>query len=305
MPWIAGGNPITYVQFSGATLERDLELVTATAPSGFTVVLSYTPSPAPSASSPPKNQPQVWPAAIAFAAPQMTLPSSTKGSGCTSVAYADSAMTQRLPPQAANPYTGQTAVDSNGCYTASGSSAYFTVHEDDYTDAFNDSGLSCPSAVTPGGWTQPSGLQSPDGPTSSQLLTARGPTDICTVTFGDARNQSTIAYAAVLFPNPMYALVNATDTVWAYECYDKTPKGHCYNGGWEASLSGSSIEYVSTDQGQTWARLADCSVSSSCTHKPQFTDTETSCTQEKAGGPCGAGSRSSNEWSPYPPPNAP
>lgn len=47
MPWIAGGNNITYVHFESATMRQDLQLATQTAPSGFTVVVYYTPSPSP------------------------------------------------------------------------------------------------------------------------------------------------------------------------------------------------------------------------------------------------------------------
>ena len=46
-PWIAGGNQITYVRIETASDIREMQLVTQTAPSGFTVVLQYTPSPAP------------------------------------------------------------------------------------------------------------------------------------------------------------------------------------------------------------------------------------------------------------------
>jgi hypothetical protein len=66
MPWIAGGNNITYVHIEGQTLKRDLQLVTQTAPSGFTVVLNYTPSPSPVPTATP-GVPSVWPPAIVFA----------------------------------------------------------------------------------------------------------------------------------------------------------------------------------------------------------------------------------------------
>jgi hypothetical protein len=48
-PWIAGGNQITYVRIEALQSARILELSTQTAPSGFTVVLLYTPSPSPAA----------------------------------------------------------------------------------------------------------------------------------------------------------------------------------------------------------------------------------------------------------------
>jgi hypothetical protein len=71
MPWIAGGNNITYVHFEGATIKQDIELVTQTAPSGFTIVLNYTPSPSPAPTVQPT--PVVWPVAIQFAAPGTTI----------------------------------------------------------------------------------------------------------------------------------------------------------------------------------------------------------------------------------------
>ncbi|HKU69175.1 MAG TPA: hypothetical protein VJP85_15490 [Candidatus Baltobacteraceae bacterium] len=376
LPWIAGGNNITYVQFAGATMRRDLELVTQTAPSGFTVVLNYTPSPSPTPSSAPK----VWPAAIVFAAPGMTLASAPQqpvnvammlnrllGGGialaqragcgldcpkpspqptlqftptpaptfsatpqpatptqqpatpspvpatpapssgaCTAVAYADAAMTQRLPPGTVNPYTGQVVIDSNGCYGAGGNSASYTVHEDQYIGGFIDGPNSCGAHLFPGGWSQPDGTLAPNGPTSSQVFTASTATNgTCSLTFVDSSSQHVTAQAAVMFPNPLYALVNSTDTVWTYDCLDKTPQGVCINGGWQGSTTNSSIEYASTNQGTTWTQMATCSSSTNCPDAPQFTDTETSCTQDKAGGPCGSANYKSNRWSPYAPPNAP
>jgi len=48
-PWIAGGNQITYVRFETHQTARVLQLSTQTAPSGFIIVLRYTPSPSPTA----------------------------------------------------------------------------------------------------------------------------------------------------------------------------------------------------------------------------------------------------------------
>jgi prepilin-type N-terminal cleavage/methylation domain-containing protein len=44
-PWIAGGNQITYVRVRSAQTTREFQLSTQTAPSGFTIVLRYTPAP--------------------------------------------------------------------------------------------------------------------------------------------------------------------------------------------------------------------------------------------------------------------
>lgn len=46
-PWIAGGNQITMVEIENAYAVRSLQLATQTAPSGFTVVIQYSPSPSP------------------------------------------------------------------------------------------------------------------------------------------------------------------------------------------------------------------------------------------------------------------
>lgn len=48
--WIAGGNQLTYVRARWAGTADALVLATQTAPTGFTVVVRYTPSPAPGAS---------------------------------------------------------------------------------------------------------------------------------------------------------------------------------------------------------------------------------------------------------------
>ncbi|HEX5273885.1 MAG TPA: type II secretion system protein [Candidatus Rubrimentiphilum sp.] len=52
-PWLAGGNQITYVRLTSAHVARELQLSTQTAPSGFTIVLRYTPAPS---ASPPQGR---------------------------------------------------------------------------------------------------------------------------------------------------------------------------------------------------------------------------------------------------------
>lgn len=46
-PWIAGGNQITSVHVQNSYSVQTLQLATQTAPSGYTVVIQYTPSPSP------------------------------------------------------------------------------------------------------------------------------------------------------------------------------------------------------------------------------------------------------------------
>lgn len=218
-------------------------------------------------------------------------------------------MTQPLPRSTTNPYTGAAAVDSNGCYVGGGNTAAFTVHEDNYTGTFKYVGGTCGSAVTAGGWVQPSGAQLPNGPTSSEFFTAVSPTkDACTVNFSDARAQPAYAYAEAIvsYPDPMYAQVNLVYSGWTYDCADET-NGHCWNGGWVGTGGGTTYtEYVSNDQGASWSVVANCTSSTACPYPAQFVDSETSCTQDKAGGPCGPGTGyDRNSWSPYAPPSAP
>lgn len=66
-------------------------------------------------------------------------------------------MTQPLPPGTTNPYTGAVVVDSNGCYQAGSSNAYFTVNEQNYSGQFFDGANSCAPAITGGSWTPTSG----------------------------------------------------------------------------------------------------------------------------------------------------
>ena len=79
-PWIQGGNNITYVHITSATLRRDLQLVTNTAPTGFTVVLNYTPSPSP---TPPGFK--TWPANLQLATSGEHIGTSSRGQPCFAV----------------------------------------------------------------------------------------------------------------------------------------------------------------------------------------------------------------------------
>lgn len=255
-----------------------------------------TPTPQPATPTPVPATPTPTPVSVT--------PAPSSGS-CTAVAYADTAMTQRLPAGTKNPYTGAVVVDSNGCYIASGNSAAFTVHEDNYNGVFNDGSGTCGTEVRAGSWS-PTSAQ---GPTASQTFTASSPTSAqCTVTFVDSRNAPATAVAAVMFPNPMYTQVNTQDSEWSYQCIDYWPSGGCRQGGWVGQgVTYTSTEYSSTNQGTSWNVVANCSSSSTCPYPAQFVDNESICNQDKAGaGPCGAvGHTDVHKWSPYAPPNAP
>ncbi len=139
MPWIAGGNDITYVHVEGPTLKRDLELATRSAPSGFTVVLNYTPSPAPSSTP---GALSVWPPAVRYPVSGTMLASSSavptlaervnalfgggiaRAAGCgTAIAYADATFARALA-NATDPYDATVTTDGSGCMSSSVISLY-------------------------------------------------------------------------------------------------------------------------------------------------------------------------------------
>jgi prepilin-type N-terminal cleavage/methylation domain-containing protein len=153
-PDIAGGNQITYVRIEGPTLIREVELATDTAPSGFTVVLQYTPSPAdtPEVSPSPDTTPValptpqataqagamptpapapllVWPAAVRYAisgtqlasanvAPRIGMARLFNGIFGGSVAYAAAASCKAMA------YPSVTAMTNNQPYAAGTTDPY-------------------------------------------------------------------------------------------------------------------------------------------------------------------------------------
>ncbi|HLI95970.1 MAG TPA: prepilin-type N-terminal cleavage/methylation domain-containing protein, partial [Candidatus Baltobacteraceae bacterium] len=107
MPWIQGGNNVTYVHIETPIVKQDLQLVTQTAPSGFTVVLWYTPSPKPSATALPAFK--TWPA-------DLVLGASGAPVNLTSGALADASPKMWVAREINALFGGGTALAASPCY---------------------------------------------------------------------------------------------------------------------------------------------------------------------------------------------
>ena len=172
MPWIAGGNNITSVQFAGATMRRDLQLVTQTAPSGFTVVLNYTPSP-----SPTPGALQAWPAYVelpiggqalqtAYVQPRRdfaSLLNRVLGGGVAQAALSPCGVNQgrafsdlfgtvlanATPPPGAMPAGVTASTNSSGCITINdGNASNVELYEPGSKNSKFEKNTSCGAAVS-------------------------------------------------------------------------------------------------------------------------------------------------------------
>ncbi|HET7813525.1 MAG TPA: hypothetical protein VFL13_04060, partial [Candidatus Baltobacteraceae bacterium] len=191
-PWIAGGNQITDVRVTSTTQTLEFHLSTQSAPSGYTVVLNYTPAPSPSASP----GIMVWPPAIRFAAQGSGTLASTShtqptvaetlnallgggiaraASACTAEAFntdASGNLTTQLPAGSSDPWGAGYSVDIDGCYNQSA----YVVHEPQSNDTFMDSSLASSCVATylfPGGWTPTTA----SAPTAAQRFSAGNAND--------------------------------------------------------------------------------------------------------------------------------
>lgn len=175
---VAGGNQITFVRIAGKTLERELQLSTQTAPSGFIVELQYTPAPTPT----PQIALRAWPQFVELPMNGQALQTAwipaphnlayylnrLLGGGIANAAltscgtnqgraFTDSTFTTVLanatPPAGMLPATVSAWTDRSGCITF-GSSTFSNgipnvgISESDYTGAFSEPGNSCGLAVS-------------------------------------------------------------------------------------------------------------------------------------------------------------
>lgn len=218
---VAGGNQITYVRIDGPTLARELQLSTQTAPSGFTVVLQYTPAP----TATPKPALKAWPAFVELPIQGQALQTAALppphdiafylnrlfGGGIANAALAPCETNQARafsdgPPNWAVPLANASApagalpagvtgtTDANGCITFS-SSAFTSgmpnvaLYEPGYTGTVKQYGSSCGPGVSIVA-TYPGSQQGPD----VQLDSVGGsPIDPCGITWQDAQTTSTTA----------------------------------------------------------------------------------------------------------------
>ncbi len=209
MPWIAGGNNITWLRVETAANVREMQLATQTAPTGFTIVLSYTPSPAPSPT--PAAVLSVWPAAVRYAvsgtnvadagAPRVTVAALLNGllgggianaaSTCPAQAFPSaSAMANNQPYSQGtrDPFGAGITLGQNGCY-----GGQIVLNEPGYAGAFLDKQLSTDACTNTqiyvGGW-----VPTTYGPTAYQSFSGGNQTaNTCTIGFTDSASQAHIA----------------------------------------------------------------------------------------------------------------
>jgi len=223
-PKIAGGNQITYLRIEGPSLVREMQLATQSAPSGFTVVLNYTPAPTPTVRAALSSWPQYVELPMSGQSLQTSwLPSShdiayylnrllggtvaiaalspcavNQGRAFTdntfTAALANSSAPTGSLPSGVNGYT-----DASGCITLQSSS--FTsgmpnvaLYEPGYPGAITQVGSSC-GAVVQIAASYPASTQGP----RSQIVSKGGSSLIqnCTLTWQDqqsAPTQTTTTY---------------------------------------------------------------------------------------------------------------
>jgi type II secretory pathway pseudopilin PulG len=217
MPWIAGGNNITYVSLAAGGYQRSLQLVTQTAPSGFTIVLNYTPTPSPSG-SPGLT---VWPAAIRFPVSgaaiayvnhspptfAQRLNALLGGSvalaagGCgTNVAQAFATsqdMANDVPlANATDPYDASVTTDGNGCMSTS----VISLNEPGSTSQFIDYSGELNACLT-SNVNETTWIPSSYGPTASQNVSGSTTgTTGCSLGFMGNNSLTAIAIAQVVEP---------------------------------------------------------------------------------------------------------
>lgn len=205
-PWIEGGNAITYVRVATAHESREDHLSTESAPSGFTIVLDYTPAPLPSPSL------AIWPAYVAYTVSGQSFASTgqplnmamalnallgggiAQAAGCSALAFNDPGHTiPATPPPGWN--TGE-SVAGDGCYDGK-----IWLSDPGYSGRLYDdpNQTSCTSAnVVPAAWNSIGGGGFPDGPLNAQQFSGNTtPTNSCTLGFVDAKATPDSASATV------------------------------------------------------------------------------------------------------------
>ena len=268
-PWIAGGNQITYVRIETASQLREMQLSTQTAPSGFTIVLSYTPAPA-AATGPLVTLGKIVfePGSLAYDAPAERLARGLNAflGGAAADAQSATCSYAQLYLQDGsldtNGKDGFNATDGNGCVTDGTVRLWAT--EANYPasntfDAFDPAGTGCRGYVALSGslWHQGQFV------TSTPLQGTAG----CTINVeSEDRNQTNggnAAISAVVLAPPCirgitcYADVVRTQELHAMKCNGGGAQGPpCPFGGlWLWRDSYSENQFSSTDGGNTWTGM--------------------------------------------------
>ncbi len=173
-PLIAGGNQITYMRIAGPTLVRELQLATQTAPSGFTIVFSYTPAP----TATPRSVLNAWPQYLELPLQGQALQTSwlpaprnvafylnrVLGGATANAALSPCAKNQAraftdatfttplvnaLPPAGAMPAGISGSTDSGGCVTINDAiNSNVELYEPGNTSALQQGNTTCSSTVS-------------------------------------------------------------------------------------------------------------------------------------------------------------
>lgn len=217
---IAGGNQITYVKIQSPTLVRELQLATQTAPSGFIVVLQYTPAPTPT----PKVALSSWPQYIELpltgqALQTAALPPSRNmgfyinrllGGAVAEAALAPCATNQArafadgppnwavplanaIAPAGAVPAGVTASTDASGCVTFSGSA--FTngmpnvaLWEPGYSGTFSQSGNTCAASVK----IRAEYPYTAQGPEAQMVSEGGSPLDPCSISWSAQQTSAVV-----------------------------------------------------------------------------------------------------------------
>ena len=229
-PWIAGGNQITYVNVQTAHASREMHLSTQTAPSGYIVVLNYTPSPSATVSGL-----QVWPPAVRYGAngtqlasagtPRMTAGALFNGllgggiadaaSSCPAQAFTDSSFTTTISQGTTDPYGGSESITgANGCYDGG-----IDLNEPGSSAAFFDQAPqsnACTSSEVVAGQFTPS----KNGPLATQAFSGgTQATNDCVLGFSDGTKKAQVSASVYacgpVLPGPVDSQVYCLWTGWA------------------------------------------------------------------------------------------
>ena len=282
-PWIAGGNQITYVRIETASQLREMQLSTQTAPSGFTIVLSYTPAPA-AATGPLVTLGKIIfePGSLAYDAPAQRLArglnallggaaADAQSAGCS---YAQLYLQDGTLDT--NGKDGFNATDGNGCVTDG--TVRLWASEANYPagntfDALNPPSNGCRGYIALSGYSW--------YPSQFLTLTPLAGTVGCTIDVASQdRNQTnggSAAVSAVVFAPPCirrvtcYADVVRTQEVHAMKCSGGGAQGPpCPFGGvWLWRDTYGENQFSSIDGGNTWT---DLGVGYSCFVGPVWTN---------------------------------
>ena len=266
-PWIAGGNQITYVRIETASQLREMQLSTQTAPSGFTIVLSYTPAPA-AATGPLVTLGKIVfePGSLAYDAPAERLARGLNAflGGAAADAQSATCSYAQLYLQDGsldtNGKDGFNATDGNGCVTDGTVRLWAT--EANYNGMFSElfpasNGCRNFVSVGPRQWA----------PRSYATVTPVTGTNGCLIQVysqdqtpgnGGAPNVSTVVLAPPCIRGfTCYADVVRTQEVHAMKCNGGGAQGPpCPLGGlWLWRDGYSENQFSSIDGGNTWAGM--------------------------------------------------